>query len=270
MSSFGNGKRDLPEEVLKACKLLEGDEVQYWQTMMPQSEKDLQCYCVVQSCGPFALPCFWPHALMLGVPCYCCISSAIAAKTEQAKNTYWVVTTEHFIMVRLDSPQTYLGACCCVPCGLGTITGPVLNSTGTDKNKIKLEMLLDANEDNKGKNLLASCLPELTSMSVKTMGGTFQMIGIDNDFGFCDKLMNSKQARQLQLQAMGAAAMSSAMTGTMPMQPGIAGGMMIPAQQQLNMMGGSSPVQPVMTSVVPPGGAPAANAITDRLSDLHH
>ena len=96
------------------------------------------------------------------------------------------------------------------------------------------------------------------------------MIGIDNDFGFCDKLMNSKQARQLQLQAMGAAAMSSAMTGMMPMQPGIAGGMMIPAQQQLNMMGGSSPVQPVMTSVVPPGGAPAANAITDRLSDLHH
>ena len=289
MPSYGEGTEGLPEEVLKAAKLTEGDLVQFWQTATEDSAADIDKAIAVSECvdnilcGPFL------------VVCHCCMASDQHARAEQMKKKYWLVTTENFVEVYLDTPTCSFPAfnCCCITGGF--VVGATLSSSGVDKKKTKLEMVIEADEDNKGKNCCQSCIPSLNSQYVMSpnVGALLErkrilttrsiMLGADNDFNFPDKIMKAKQTRMLQLQSMGAAA---ATQGMMNMGTGLpaAGGMaaapmnmqqmqqqqmmmqqmqmqqMQMQQPQMAMMGGQ-PVMPVMgatTSVVPGGGAPVA------------
>ena len=138
MSTYGEGTEGLPEEVLKAAELSEGDEVQFWQTVDKVDDIDTiyarnACFC-----------CLFPLWIPPVIVCQFCLASWCHAQAQQEKNKFWLVTTEDFIQVTLDSPRCTFPTfnCCCISCITGTfIVGPALGSTGTHKQNVKLEMM---------------------------------------------------------------------------------------------------------------------------------
>ena len=208
MSTYGEGTEGLPEEVLKAAELSEGDEVQFWQTVDKVDDIDTiyarnACFC-----------CLFPLWIPPVIVCQFCLVSSSHAQAQQEKNKFWLVTTEDFIQVTLDSPRCTFPTfnCCCISCITGTfIVGPALGSTGTHKQNVKLEMIVLSDDYNMMEHeCFKACLPEMNSMRVQTAHGrVFSMRGADNDFGFPDRLMKASQARMLQLQSMGAQGMAS-------------------------------------------------------------
>ena len=209
MSTYGEGTEGLPEEVLKAAELSEGDEVQFWQTV--DKGDDIDTFYARNACFFVGL---FPGWIPPAIICQFCLVSSSHAQAQQEKNKFWLVTTEDFIQVTLDSPRCTFPTfnCCCISCITGTfIVGPALGSTGTHKQNVKLEMIVLSDDYNMMEHeCFKACLPEMNSMRVQTAHGrVFSMRGADNDFGFPDRLMKASQARMLQLQSMGAQGMAS-------------------------------------------------------------
>jgi hypothetical protein len=142
----GDGSNMPPQ--LKEATAHMRHKVLYW-SATDQTQPIQRGMCCTAAGPLIALPCFWPHLLILGLP-LCCMAWL---NKQDVLARYIVVTESTVEVVEVEHDK------CCIP---------GCYRKGNEINSIPLETITDVETDAKSKGCVTCCVPQFTQLRIMT------------------------------------------------------------------------------------------------------